>query len=59
MPPSAKLVCYALHANDGSLTYSELRNDTKLPDTTLARGLNDLAEQDRIEETADGYRLLP
>lgn len=55
-PPAAKLVCYAVR-RDGPLSYSELANATKLPDTTLTRGITTLESENRIEETQDGYRL--
>ena len=55
-PPAAKLVCYAVR-RDGPLSYSELANVTKLPDTTLTRGITTLESENRIEETQDGYRL--
>lgn len=55
-PPAAKLVCYAVR-RDGPLTYSELSRTTKLPDTTLTRGIGTLESAGRIEETNDGYRL--
>ena len=55
-PPAAKLVCYAIR-RDGPLTYSELADATKLPDTTLTRGVTTLESEGRITETNDGYRL--